>query len=41
VIKDGLLGRVQLLISAPMGPGQVYRGFLPRGLWEPLNAKAS
>jgi hypothetical protein len=41
VIKDGLQGRVQLLISPPMGPGQFYRGFLPKGYWEALNAKAS
>lgn len=41
VIKDGLQGRVQLLISPPMGPGPIYRGFLPKGYWERLNEKSS
>ena len=39
VIREGMLGRVQFLISPPMGPGNIYRGFLPQGTWEPLNAK--
>jgi hypothetical protein len=39
-IRASMLGRVQLLISPPMGPGNfAYRGFLPSGTWEPLNAK--
>jgi hypothetical protein len=39
-IRESMLGRVQLLISPPMGPGNYsYRGFLPSGTWEPLNAK--
>jgi hypothetical protein len=41
IIKKGLQGRVQLLISPPMGPGHFYRGFLPKGYWELLNAKSS
>jgi hypothetical protein len=42
VIKAGLQGRVQLLISPPMSPGQFfYRGFLPKGFWERLNKIAS
>jgi hypothetical protein len=40
-IKDGLQGRVQLLISPPMSSGQFYRGFLPKGFWERLNEIAS
>jgi hypothetical protein len=40
VIRDGLVGRVQVLISPPMGAaGFLYRGFLPQAVWEPLNAK--
>jgi hypothetical protein len=39
VIKASMLGRVRLLISPPMGPGNIYRGFLSQGTWEPLNAK--
>jgi hypothetical protein len=41
VIKDGLLGRVQFLISPPMGPGPIYRGFLPKSYWERLNEKST
>jgi hypothetical protein len=41
VIRNGMQGRVRLLISSPMGPGQFYRGFLPKGFWESLNEKAS
>ena len=41
IIKEHLPGRVQLLISPPMGPGQIYRGFLPKGYWERLNEKSS
>jgi hypothetical protein len=40
-IRSSLQGRVRLLISAPMGPGQFYRGFLPKGFWKSLNEKAS
>jgi hypothetical protein len=40
VIKAGLQGRVQLLISPPMGPGPIYRGFLPKSYWELLNEKS-
>jgi hypothetical protein len=39
VIRDGMLGRIQFLMSPPMGPGNIYRGFLPQATWEPLNAK--
>ena len=40
-IKQGLQGRVQVLISPLMGPGQFYRGFLPKSFWERLNARSS
>jgi len=39
VIREGMVGRVQFLLSPPMGVGNIYRGFLPQGTWEPLNAK--
>ena len=40
VIRDGLLGRVHILISPPQGPSNfLSRGFLPQAIWEPLNAK--
>jgi|tagenome__1003787_1003787.scaffolds.fasta_scaffold20889128_2 hypothetical protein len=41
VIKAGSLGRIHVLISPPMGPGQIYRGFLKKAFWERLNEISS